>query len=212
MKLDIMTEANKQLQTIEIFFNNALETKIETHKEGKKISTTTTTRTIEEMPNVLVIQYDRFNNTTKKVQEDVKCELNVNFNNTPYKLMGVIVHKGDNLDNGNYIGIFNLPITKKYNNVFHIQDKPNADLINQAYLLLFERSAPVSPSSPIITLPSQEISQDDPEQITISQPATCNLQSLTVTQLQVKQTKIKLQVIKFMYNEKGSFKSQHNTK
>ena len=46
MKLDIMTEANKQLQTIENFFNNALLTKIETHKEGKKISTTTTTRTI----------------------------------------------------------------------------------------------------------------------------------------------------------------------
>ena len=107
MKLDIMTEANKQLQTIENFFNNALETKIETHKEGGKILTTTTRRTIKQMPNVLVIQYDRFNNTTKKVQEDVKCELNVNFNNTPYKLRGVIVHLGDNLDNANYIGIFN---------------------------------------------------------------------------------------------------------
>ena len=118
-----MTEANKQLQTIENVFNNALETKIETHKEGKKISTTTTTRTIEEMPNVLVIQYDRFNNTTKKVQEDVKCELNVNFNNTPYKLMGVIVHKGDNLDNGNYIGIFNFRMKTKYDNVFYIQTK-----------------------------------------------------------------------------------------
>ena len=174
MKLDIMTEANKQLQTIENVFNNALETKIETHKEGKKISTTTTTRTIEEMPNVLVIQYDRFNNTTKKVQEDVKCELNVNFNNTPYKLMGVIVHKGDNLDNGNYIGIFNFRMKTKYDNVFYIQDKQNADmlrLINQAYLLLFERT------SPVITPRSQEISEDNLEQITLSQPESCNLQS-----------------------------------
>ena len=36
MKLDIMTEANKQLQTIEIFFNNALKTKIGTHKKVRK--------------------------------------------------------------------------------------------------------------------------------------------------------------------------------
>ena len=64
------------------------------------------------MPNVLVIQYDRFNNTTKKLQEDVKCQLTVNLNNTPYKLRGVIVHLGDNLDNANYIGIFNFQIKK----------------------------------------------------------------------------------------------------
>ena len=57
MKLNIMTEANKPLQTIEKVFNNALETKIETHQEGNKISTTTTTttRTIKQMSNVLVI-------------------------------------------------------------------------------------------------------------------------------------------------------------
>ena len=73
--------------------------------------------------------------------------------------------------------------------MFHIQDKPNADLINQAYMLLFERSVPVSPSSPIITPPSQKISQDNLEEITLSQPASCNLQSpkdtvLTQSQLQ----------------------------
>ena len=46
------------------------------------------------MPNVLIIQYERFNNTTKKLQEDVKCKLTVNLNNTPYNLKGVIVHEG----------------------------------------------------------------------------------------------------------------------
>ena len=141
-------------------------------KHTKKISTITTTRTIEKIPNVLVIQYDRFNNTTKKVQDDVKCELNVNFNNIPYKLMGVIVHKGDNLENGNYIGIFNFRMKTKYVNVFCIQDKQNADmlhLINQAYLLLFERT------SPVIIPRSQEICQDNLEQITLSQLASCNL-------------------------------------
>ena len=104
----------------------------------------------------------------------MKCELNVNFNNTPYKLMGVIVHKGDNLDNGNYIGIFNFRMKTKYDNVFYIQDKQNADmlqLINQAYLLLFERT------SPVIAPRSQEISEDNLEQITLSQPESCNLQS-----------------------------------
>ena len=49
MKLNIMmTDANKPLQTIENVFNNALETKIEIHQEGKKISTTTMTTNIEK--------------------------------------------------------------------------------------------------------------------------------------------------------------------
>ena len=80
----------------------------------------------------------------------------------------------------------------KYDNVFYIQDKQNADmlhLINQAYLLLFERT------SPVITPRSQEISQDNLEQITLSQPASCNFQSprdtvLTESQLRVKETPI----------------------
>ena len=82
--------------------------------------------------------------------------------------------------------------------MFDIEDKENGDklhLINQAYLWLFERSAPISPSSPIITPPSQEISQDNVEQITLSQSAACNLQSprdtvLTASQLRVKETPI----------------------
>ena len=37
MKLNIMTEANKPLETIENVFNNALETKIETHQDGNCI-------------------------------------------------------------------------------------------------------------------------------------------------------------------------------
>ena len=75
MKLNIRNEDNKPLETIENVFNNALETKIETHQEGNKISTTTTTRTIKKMPNVLVIQYDRFNNTTKKLQQVANVSL-----------------------------------------------------------------------------------------------------------------------------------------
>ena len=64
MKLNIRNEDNKPLETIENVFNNALERKIQTDKEGKQISTT---RTIEKIPNVLIIQYERFNNTTKKL-------------------------------------------------------------------------------------------------------------------------------------------------
>ena len=110
MKLNIRNEDNKPLKTIENVFNNALETKIQKYTDHKQISTT---RTIEKIPNVLIIQYKRFNNTTKKLQEDVKCKLTVNLSNTPYKLRGVIVHEGDNFDNGNYIGILrNIPIGK----------------------------------------------------------------------------------------------------
>ena len=133
--------------------------------------------------------------------------------------MGIIVHKGDNLDNGNYIEIFNFRMKTKYNNVFYIEDKQNADmlrLINQAYMLLFERSVPVSPSSPIITPASKKISQDNLEEISLSRPGTYNLQSptdavLSQSQFQYKQASFKYQVIKFMYNDRGNVKSQNFT-
>ena len=154
MKLNIRNEDNRPLGTIENVFNNAFESKSQKEK-GTKISTT---RIIEKMPDVLIIQYERFNNTSphNKLQEDVKCNLEVNFNNTPYNLKGVIVHKGDNIDNENYIGIFsNIQLPTTYNNIYTIeeiqQNQEKLQLINQADLLLFERSAPVSPPTPIIT-------------------------------------------------------------
>lgn len=112
------------------------------------------------MTNVLIIQYDRFNDTTKKLQEDVKCQLKVNLNIRICKLRDLIDQLGDNLGNGNYIGIFNLKIDKKIDNVLHIQEKQNTKmlhLINQAYLLLLERI------SPVITLIPQDISEDNIE-------------------------------------------------
>ena len=44
------------------------------------------------MPDVFLIMYERFNNTSppNKLEEDVKCELAVQFNNIPYNLKGVI--------------------------------------------------------------------------------------------------------------------------
>ena len=53
-----------------------------------------------------------------------------------------------------YIRIFNFHVKTKYDNVFHIQDKINSvmlHLINQVYLLLFERTLP------LITPKSQDI-------------------------------------------------------
>ena len=72
MKLNIMIKDNNQEETIENAFNNTLETKIEI---GGKISTTTMTRSIKEMPNALIIQYYRFNNTTLKLQHKNVCYL-----------------------------------------------------------------------------------------------------------------------------------------
>ena len=103
--------------------------------------------------------------------------------------------------------------------MFHIQDKQNPnliDLINQAYLLLFERSVPVSPSSPIITLASKNISQDNLEEISLSRPGTCNLQSptdavLSQSQFQYKQASFKYKVIIFMHHDRGNIKSQNFT-
>ena len=67
------------------------------------MSTTKTTRTFKKIPNVSIIYYERFNNTTNKLQLDMKCQLMVNLSITPYKLRGVIVHVGNNRDNENYI-------------------------------------------------------------------------------------------------------------
>jgi len=103
MELKIRNEKNRKLGTIEKIFKNHLETKIEKEKD-KKISTT---RRIDRMPNVFLIKYERFNNTNK-LEEDVKCELAVQFNNIPYNLKGVILHEGDSIENGKYCGIFDM--------------------------------------------------------------------------------------------------------
>ena len=64
------------------------------------------------MPNVFLIKYERFNNTNK-LEEDVKCELAVQFNNIPYNLKGVILHEGDSIENGKYCGIFDMETIKQ---------------------------------------------------------------------------------------------------
>ena len=60
------------------------------------------------MPDVFLINYQRFNNTSlpNKLKENVKCKLAVQFNNIPYNLKGVILHEGDSIENGKYFGIF----------------------------------------------------------------------------------------------------------
>ena len=88
---------NRQLGTIENVFTKHLEKNRRT-----KISIT---RRIEKMLDVFLIKYERFNNTNK-LEEDVKCELAVQFNNIPYNLKGVILHEGDSIENGKYCGIF----------------------------------------------------------------------------------------------------------
>ena len=56
----------------------------------------------------------------------------VKFNNIDYKLKGVIVHKGDSIENKEYIRILqHIGNLKEYSITLK--------LINQAYLLLFEK-------------------------------------------------------------------------
>ena len=81
MKLNIRNEDNSPLGTIQNVFKNTFKKKIQKGKE----KTISTAKTIDKMPQVLIIKYERFNNTSphNKLQEDVKCNLTVNFNNTP---------------------------------------------------------------------------------------------------------------------------------
>ena len=91
------------------------------------------------MPNVFLIKYERFNNSNK-LEEDVKCELAVQFNNITYNLKGVILHEGDSIENGKYCGIFDME---------KIKQKPKElKKIKQAYLLLFENNEIAAPSTP----------------------------------------------------------------
>ena len=46
------------------------------------------------MPNVFLIKYEQFNNSNK-LDNDVKCDLAVQFKNITYNLKGVILHEGD---------------------------------------------------------------------------------------------------------------------
>ena len=72
-------------------------------------------------------------------------------------LKGVILHEGDSIENGNYFGIFSkILFDNTDNNTFDIEtikrDPKKLKLINEAYLLLFEKNeiAPRStPSTPL---------------------------------------------------------------
>ena len=64
------------------------------------------------MPTVFLINYERFKNSNK-LEEDVKCELLVEFNNITYNFKGVILQEGDSIGNGKYCGIFNMENTKQ---------------------------------------------------------------------------------------------------
>ena len=144
MELKIRNEKNRKLDTIEKIFKNHLETKIEKEKDipynlKGVIKTTRTTRRIDRMPNVFLIKYEQFNNTNK-LEEDVKCELAVQFNNIPYNLKGVILHEGDSIENGKYCGIFDMKTIK--------QKPKEFKKIKQAYLLLFEKNEIAAPSTP----------------------------------------------------------------
>ena len=108
MELKIRNDKDRKLGTIEKIFKNHFETRIEKDKH-MKISTT---RRIDRMPNVFLIKYERFNNSNK-LDDDVKCDLVVQFNNITYNLKGVILHEGDSIGNEQYCGIFDMEDTKK---------------------------------------------------------------------------------------------------
>ena len=86
------------------------------------------------MPDVFLIKYERFNNTSpsNKLEEDVKCELAVQFNNIPYNLKGVILHEGDSIQNRKYFGIFSkILFDNTDNNTFDIETiKKDPKLLN----------------------------------------------------------------------------------
>lgn len=76
------------------------------------------------MPNILVIEYNRFINNDN-LQEYVNCNTYVNLNNTCYNLKAVIVHNGHH--------------SNKMFNLENIQNNSYKKiLINQAYILLLE--------------------------------------------------------------------------
>ena len=98
----------------------------------------------EKMPDVLLMKYKRFNSSGKKIlKQDIKCGSGINFNNIYYKLKGVIVHEGDSIEKGKYIGIIQDNSTDSWEmiDVQNLKGNPsNLKLINQAYVLLFERN------------------------------------------------------------------------
>ena len=98
----------------------------------------------EKMPDVLLMKYKRFNSSGKKIlKQDIKCGSGINFNNTYYKLKGIIVHEGDSIKKGKYIGIIQDNSTDSWEmiDVQNLKGNPsNLKLINQAYVLLFERN------------------------------------------------------------------------
>lgn len=92
---------------------------------------------ITNYPKYLFISLKRFNNFMSKNNEKIKIDLNYNFNNTNYHLIGFVIHIG-NIYNGHYISL----ILK--NNKWYLCDDDNIQEVENienylyhSYILLY---------------------------------------------------------------------------
>ena len=123
IELPIVSKQNEILRTIEDVLEN-----ISSDQETKGVIKKTTID--EKMPDVLLLKYDRFKSSGKKIfNQNVKFGWGLTFQNTYYKLRGFIVHEGDSIKKGKYVLIIHDNSTALPTNYY----------MHQAYVLLFER-------------------------------------------------------------------------
>ena len=130
IEVPIVNKQDEILRTIKDVMEN-----ISSDQETKGVIRKTTID--EKMPDVLLLKYDRFNSSGKKIfSQDVKCGWGLTFKNMYYKLKGFIVHEGDSIKKGKYIVIIHDNSTAHPTNYTNYKGYPN---MYQAYVLLFER-------------------------------------------------------------------------
>ena len=98
---------------------------------------------VKRLPDVLLIQYNRFNQSDgQKLNHDIECGNAMTAFNVHYELKGVIVHTGDSIHEGHYVTLTWNSQTESWN-VLPTSTTMSTSIttyIKQAYVMLFQRT------------------------------------------------------------------------
>ena len=92
------------VQVLENYFGEELLEKNCSNEGCNAVQTTASSR-ITCYPKLLILQYKRFLGPGNKVKHPVSSTVNLNINNIHYKLVGLLLHMGEEDDTGHYVSV-----------------------------------------------------------------------------------------------------------
>jgi uncharacterized UBP type Zn finger protein len=91
-------------QAVQHYFSEELMEK-NCSEEGCNAVKATSSSHITFLPKLLILQYNRFRGPGYKIKHPVSGTINYNLNDIQYKLVGLLVHLGEEDDTGHYVSV-----------------------------------------------------------------------------------------------------------